>query len=92
MPDDLRALADLIADRLRVPTFLNDRQAARYLGLSPSRWARLKSAGELPKPRVTQGTDAKYHKSDLDRWASERHRAGSGLPRERKTAEEAQPS
>ena len=55
--------------------FLSRREAAEYLGLSPSQLAHDVVHGRLGIPYHRFGQRARYRISELDTWA-ERHRAG----------------
>ena len=89
--DDLDALADALADRLRVPLLLTGAAAAKLAGLSVAEWKRLKASarpGTFPRPRRIEGrAEPMYHKDDVRAWADARPFAPSALPRAKSRTE-----
>lgn len=79
MSPELRALVDAVKPP---PLLLTSEQAAGYLGYSTAKWAELKAAGKLPKPRRDPLNGLpKYHRKDLDAWADALPAEASNLPR-----------
>ena len=62
---------------LAEPRYLNTREAAAYLGLSPSTLARMRVTGEGPRYSKA-GRRVIYDPRDLDRWVAERKRRFTG--------------
>jgi len=65
----LEFLAGILAAR-GAPLFIAQEAAPGFLGVSRAAFFRLKASKALPLPVVIQGTEVKYRRSDLERWAT----------------------
>lgn len=59
------------------PRYLNTKQAARYVGLSPCTLNRMRVTGEGPR-YAKAGRRVVYDRADLDAWIAERKRSFTG--------------
>jgi predicted DNA-binding transcriptional regulator AlpA len=53
-----------------VPLLLDQERAWQFLGVSRSRWYRLRSMGELPRPVRVPGGGVFWRRADLERYVA----------------------
>ena len=75
--DSTQKLSDKSAVQKKENNLLTEKEAAVFLGLTPSALQVWRSTGRYSLPFIKVGFLVRYRESDLCQWLDERTRAGS---------------
>lgn len=64
----VKAIAEAVAEEVRLPALLRQEDVPGYLGVSRSAFFRLKGATGFPREVRVEGAGVHYRRADLDAW------------------------